>query len=71
MDSVPMSHQNRDGVGGGGEPNTAEVWRGNLRYRHNNGQSANFLFADGHVESLSISRDFSSNQLKWRNVRAN
>jgi prepilin-type processing-associated H-X9-DG protein len=29
---------------------------GNIRWRHNNNKSANFLFADGHAESRQLKR---------------
>lgn len=41
-------------MGTGPTPNLPSYpWRGNVRFRHNMNKTGNFVFADGHVESLT------------------
>ena len=47
---ITEKDQNQDSVDNGLSP--SYPYQGNIRYRHNNERVANFVFADGHVESL-------------------
>jgi prepilin-type processing-associated H-X9-DG protein len=55
---------NRDAAHGG------DSARGHIRWRHSRNQVANFLFADGHVEGLTIGRGHGG-QLLGKNVMVN
>ena len=47
---ITEKDQNQDSTDNGLSPSYPH--QGNIRYRHNNDRLANFVYADGHVESL-------------------
>jgi prepilin-type processing-associated H-X9-DG protein len=63
---VSLKKSNEDWIPTTAQPTSTYPWRGNVRFRHNLNKVGNFVFADGHIESLTA-KDCKRNMwlLRW------